>query len=50
MDLDIAVFDASYIALASAVDRRLYTADEALLSAVADTEFTDRVTHVADYR
>jgi predicted nucleic acid-binding protein len=50
VELDITVYDASYVALATAVDGRVYTADETLLSAVSHTEFAGRVTHIADYR
>lgn len=48
-ELDIAIYDASYLALAAEVDGLVYTADEPLLSAVADTGFSDRAVHISDY-
>lgn len=49
-ELDISVYDASYLGLAAAIDGRAYTADETLLAAASDTEFAGRVAHIADYR
>lgn len=48
-ELDVSVYDASYVALAEAVDGRAYTADEALLAAASDSEHADRLAHVAAY-
>lgn len=50
VELELSVYDASYLALAAAVDGRAYTADERLLSAVSDTAYEGRATHIADYR
>lgn len=50
VELDLTVYDASYVSLAAAVDGRAYTADENLLSAVSGTEFADHLSHIADYR
>lgn len=49
-ELDIAIYDASYLALAATIDSPAYTADERLLEAVSNTEYADRATHLADYR
>lgn len=49
VELDISVYDASYLGLAVAIDGRAYTADETLLETVSDTDYVDRVTHIADY-
>lgn len=50
VELDLPIYDASYLALAAAIDGPAYTADERLLAAVADTEYADRAIHIADYR
>lgn len=49
IELELTVYDASYLSLANEVDGHLYTADETLLSAVADTSMADRVSHIVDY-
>lgn len=48
-DLDVTVYDASYVSLAEAVDGRAFTADDVLLSAVAGTEYDERLDHVEAY-
>lgn len=50
VELDITIYDASYLSLAAAIDSSAYTADERLLAAVSNTEYADRMTHIADYR
>jgi len=47
--LDVSVYDASYVALASAVDSVVFTADEALVEDTAGTEYADHVEHIRDY-
>lgn len=49
VELDITIYDASYLALAAAMDSPAYTADERLLEAVSDTTYAGRVSHIADY-
>lgn len=49
VELDISIYDASYLALAAAMDGPAYTADERLLEAVSDTAYAGRVSHIADY-
>lgn len=49
-ELDVAIYDATYLALAAAIDSPAYTADERLLAAVSNTDYADRATHIADYR
>lgn len=48
-ELDVSVYDASYVALASAVDSVVFTADEALVEDTAGTEYAEYVEHVRDY-
>lgn len=48
-ELDVSVYDASYVALASAVNSVVLTADEALIEDTSGTEYTDQVEHVRDY-
>lgn len=48
-ELDVTVYDASYLALAEAVDGRAYTADETLLSDVEDRAYGDRLAHIDGY-
>ncbi|MFB6352500.1 MAG: type II toxin-antitoxin system VapC family toxin [Halobacteriales archaeon] len=50
VELGITVYDASYLALAAALDCPAYTADERMLEAVSETDDAERVTHIADYR
>jgi len=49
VDLDVTVYDASYVALAHANDATAYTADSRLLEAIADTEYADAAAHVRTY-
>jgi predicted nucleic acid-binding protein len=48
-ELDVSVYDASYVALASAVDSVVFTADEALVEDTAGTEYAENVEHIRDY-
>ena len=48
-ELDVSVYDASYVALASATDSVVFTADEVLVEDTAGTEYADNVEHVRDY-
>lgn len=48
-ELDVSVYDASYVALASATDSVVFTADEVLVEDTAGTEYVDRVEHIRDY-
>lgn len=38
-ELDVSIYDASYLALAATVEGRLYTADERLVEATAGTDY-----------
>lgn len=48
-DLDVTLYDASYVALAHATDSTAYTADERLLDAVARSDYADAVSRVRTY-
>jgi len=48
-ELDITVYDASYLALASTTDGTVYTSDEALIDDVAGSEFGDDIAHIGTY-
>lgn len=45
-DLDVPIYDASYLALAATADCPLYTADERVLNATEGTEYDDHAVHV----
>lgn len=49
VDLDVTLYDASYVALAHASDATAYTADGRLLEAIAGTEYADAAAHVRAY-
>jgi len=49
VDMDVTVYDASYVALAHANDATAYTADSRLLEAIAGTEYADAAAHVRTY-
>jgi predicted nucleic acid-binding protein len=48
-ELDISVYDASYLALAAAVAGRVLTADELLLGAAEDGGYADLIDHIGAY-
>lgn len=48
-DLDVTVYDASYLALADGTDRQVYTADRPLLDAVDGSDYSDATAHIRTY-
>lgn len=49
VDLDITVYDASYLALAESSSGGFYTADSALLEATEGSAYAERSCHIRDY-
>lgn len=49
VDLDITIYDASYLALADSNGWPVYTADSKLLDRIADTAYEDIATHIRGY-
>ncbi len=48
-ELDVSVYDASYVSLASAAGSVVFTADEALVNEVSESEYAEHVEHIGDY-
>jgi len=48
-DLDVTLYDASYVALANASDSTVFTADGRLLEAIDGTEYSETAAHVRTY-
>lgn len=46
---DVTIYDASYVALARSHETTVYTADTALLDALADTPYSDAAAHIQSY-
>jgi predicted nucleic acid-binding protein len=49
VDLDVTLYDASYVALADTTDSTAYTADGRLLEVLEGTEYADAAAHVRSY-
>lgn len=49
VDLDITLYDASYLALAHANEATVYTADSQLLDATEGSAHSDRSSHIREY-
>ncbi len=49
VDLDLTLYDASYIALAQATDSTVFTADGRLLETLEGTEYSGTAAHVRQY-
>jgi len=48
-ELDVSVYEASYVALASSLETVVFTADGVLAEDTAGTEYADSVEHIRDY-
>lgn len=48
-ELDVTIYDASYLALAAEMDSVVYTADGTLLDDIASTAYADDATHIRTY-
>jgi predicted nucleic acid-binding protein len=48
-DLDITLYDASYLALAYKNEATVYTADSRLLDATEGSTYSDRCSHIREY-
>lgn len=49
VDLDITLYDASYLAVAHTNEATVYTADSRLLDATEDSAYSDRCSHIQKY-
>lgn len=50
LNLGITIYDASYLALADSNGWTVYTADQKLITAVADTAYDEIATHIRGYQ